>query len=148
MFIRSLAILLTIPYFIIPQWSAWYTSIIFWVGLLIIGIPHGAVDHHIQLKEKAYNIKELIVFVTKYVGIMALFFLFWLIAPTFSIAFFILISAYHFGMVDFGHPKRTRAKIISTVYGITLLGTIIFSDRATVSSILKMLSVNADLITS
>jgi len=146
MSVRSIAILLSLPYFIFPQWSVWYAPLIFWIGILLVGIPHGAVDHHIQLKEKATNRKKLTAFIIKYISLMVLFFLFWVITPTLSIVLFVLISAYHFGMVDFGHPIKLLKKITSTLYGLLLLGTIIFSDKESVSPILELLSVNTEII--
>ena len=146
MSIRSIAIILSLPYFILPQWSLWYSALVFWVGILIIGIPHGAVDNHIKLKEKAGKTKTLLVFILKYLSLMALFFLFWLITPGISVAFFVLISAYHFGMVDFGHPNNWLEKVIATIYGIALLGSIIFSDKEMVGSILEMLALDEGII--
>lgn len=143
---RAIAILLSLPYFIIPQWESWYVPLIFWFGILIIGIPHGAVDHHIQLKDKAGNISKLIAFIGKYISLMGLFLLFWILAPIYAIAFFILISAYHFGMVDFGHPRNKLAKLFATIYGLALLGSIIFSDKVMVASILEMLQINDEVI--
>lgn len=143
---RAIAILLSLPYFIIPQWESWYVPLIFWFGILIIGIPHGAVDHHIQLKDKAGNKSKLIAFIGKYMSLMGLFLLFWILAPIYAIAFFILISAYHFGMVDFKHPKDLLSKLFATIYGLALLGSIIFSDKVMVASILETLQINDEVI--
>lgn len=144
--IRSIAIILSIPYFLLPQSATWYFPLIFWLGIVMIGIPHGAVDHHIQLKDKATDYKSLIKFVGKYIGLMMVFLLFWFIAPTASIILFILISSYHFGMVDFGHPRGFMPRVLAIIYGLTLLGSIIFSDKETVSSILSMLSVGSSAV--
>ncbi len=146
MSLRAIAILLSLPYFVIPQWESWYVPLIFWFGILIIGIPHGAVDHHIQLKDKTDNKSKLIAFIGKYISLMGLFLLFWILAPIYAIAFFILISAYHFGMVDFGHPRNILSKLLATIYGLALLGSIILSDKMMVASILEMLQINNGII--
>jgi lycopene beta-cyclase len=63
------------------------------LGLLTIGIPHGAVDHMLQAGKK----NSLFQFVIKYLSIIVFYFIFWQIFPLLSLVFFISYSAFHFG---------------------------------------------------
>ena len=62
-------------------------------GLLLIGIPHGALDH---LLIKRSN-KSLLGFVFFYMLIILIYFISWNLFPLFSLLLFILYSSFHFG---------------------------------------------------
>lgn len=63
------------------------------IGLLWIGIPHGALDHLLSKNNK----NALWLFILKYLLIMGAYLLLWQISAEISIIAFILYSAFHFG---------------------------------------------------
>lgn len=63
------------------------------IGLLWIGIPHGALDHLLSKNNK----NALWLFILKYLLIMGAYLLLWQISAEISVIAFILYSAFHFG---------------------------------------------------
>jgi Brp/Blh family beta-carotene 15,15'-monooxygenase len=100
--------------------------IFFGSGLLLTGIPHGAMDHLLYLKQHpGGNIfYKWLRFLSFYLGYALLYGILWIINSELAILFFIGISAYHFGEMDlktvFKGTDRSE-KIISTAYGIFFL---------------------------
>jgi lycopene beta-cyclase len=96
-------------------------------GLLVVGIPHGAVDH-LLLASKKFN---LLKFVVQYLLIIAAYFMVWQWFPVFSLLLFIAYSAFHFGeseMVEMQVSFNTLAqKAYAFVIGLSILFFIIFS---------------------
>jgi lycopene beta-cyclase len=68
------------------------------VGLVAIGIPHGAVDH--LLDSGQWNARGLPLFVVKYLSIAAIMGMVWYAAPTMALTIFLIYSAWHFGQAD------------------------------------------------
>lgn len=68
------------------------------VGLVAIGIPHGAVDH--LLDSGQWNPRGLPLFVLKYLSIAAIMGVVWFVAPTLALTIFLVYSAWHFGQAD------------------------------------------------
>jgi lycopene beta-cyclase len=67
-------------------------------GLLLVGLPHGAIDHLHQFPGKKWS--QLLPYFGFYVvlGIGVLFF--WWISPPFALVVFLAYSAWHFGQAD------------------------------------------------
>ena len=101
-----------------------YTGLI--AGLLVVGIPHGAVDH-LLLDSKKFN---LLKFVVQYLLIIAAYFMVWQWFPVFSLLLFIAYSAFHFGeseMVEMHVSMHSFAqKAYAFVLGLSILLLIIF----------------------
>ena len=115
-----------------------YTGLI--IGLLAVGLPHGAVDH-LLVQSKKFN---LVRFVVQYVCIIAAYFALWQWFPVFSLLLFIAYSAYHFGeseMVEMRVSLDSVAqKLYAFIIGLSILLFIIFSHLET--SILVLNSIN------
>jgi Brp/Blh family beta-carotene 15,15'-monooxygenase len=141
--LRAWCLLLILPPLLFPEITDPYTQIVFWTGIMLIGIPHGAIDHHIQLKSNALEWTRLLPFVMRYIAWMLVFLVFWLITPNGAILFFIAISAWHFGMVDFSHPKPIWIKITAWFYGMALLAFILLSHQSEVLPILEQLQIDS-----
>ncbi len=100
--------------------------------MLVTGIPHGATDHVIHQHVNNLPIldkKELLVFVARYLGIIAVYGLVWFFFPVFSLAVFLIISCYHFGQsqlyfisIDEKNPVKN---LLYLSWGITILGAIL-----------------------
>jgi len=69
--------------------------------ILTIGISHGALDHlkGYKLLEK-YKVTNNVIFYLSYLFITSAFIFLWLIVPSFTLLFFLIVAIYHFGKED------------------------------------------------
>lgn len=94
------------------------TQISFLVFILILfGIPHGALDLYIDQKvNEGENNKR---FLFKYLVNIILYALLWYFAPVIALIIFILITAYHFGEIDWlGKSETILHKFVYSVLGL------------------------------
>lgn len=138
-----LGISIIILNFIIPDIIDAVQYYVLAITLLLIGIPHGAMDHVIDgamnnWKVDTFNIR----FYSLYLGLIALYVIFWLIFPLAAMAVFLLITTYHFGQADvqrFELKKLTYWLMLFT-RGLTLLLLLLFADLAYASSIIESIT--------
>ena len=71
--------------------------------ILLIGIPHGAIDHILLFRKREMS---QLTFYSIYLGLIVGFIILWHITPIFSLLFFLLISAFHFGESQFSDERR------------------------------------------
>lgn len=83
--------------------------------LILFGVPHGALDLYIDqhLHKSDSNQKA---FLFKYIGNIIAYALVWYFFPTAALVIFILITAYHFGEIDW--MGKTEHIIHKTAYSI------------------------------
>ena len=108
-------------------------------GLLLVGIPHGAIDH--LLKQGSLHWKIDLGFIAKYLGTAAFYLLFWLLSPQLALALFLLYSAWHFGQTDIQEWKPispTPAK--SLIWGGSLLSILLLGHASESNAILLNMS--------
>jgi beta-carotene 15,15'-dioxygenase len=104
--------------------------------LLTIGIPHGALDH--LLTHPTFTKKQLITFIVKYVAIIAVYLILWLILPLPALMAFILMSAYHFGQSHYLDISLSiYSKSIYLLTGAFYLAVIFWGDFAYTAEILS-----------
>lgn len=74
----------------------------FGIFVILIGIPHGAIDHLVEEKylEKQRKSFSLGRFLLKYALQIFAYAVLWFLAPVLSLLLFLLISAWHFGESD------------------------------------------------
>lgn len=133
---KIIAVTLALLHILVFRESESFQWIVFALVLLTIGIPHGAIDH--LLPNGGNKSKNLSIFILKYLGIIAVYLILWLIFPALSLAIFLLISAYHFGQGHFIHLKIVKLKKITYfVLGCNFLAIILFSDFTATANILK-----------
>ena len=104
-------------------------------ALLFPGISHGAVDHHLDLKDKR---KGIGLFLLQYISIMLVVLGIWLLVPIAGLLLFVLLSAWHFGETDLRewgmyHPVR------ATLFGWGIIGLLLFGHAQETSSVVSML---------
>jgi Brp/Blh family beta-carotene 15,15'-monooxygenase len=96
------------------------TQISFLIFILILfGVPHGAldlyIDQHLHPSEKGQKI-----FLIKYLGNILAYALVWYFFPIIALIIFILITAFHFGEIDWmGNTHHLTHKIIYTLLGFS-----------------------------
>ena len=101
---RSLALLFgpVLLYYALNYFSPNISNIVLYIllllGLIAVGIPHGAMDHMTEALSKTKRIT--LPFVIKYLGLMAMVYVLWVISPGIAVFSFILYSAWHFGETD------------------------------------------------
>lgn len=108
------------------------------IGLLAIGIPHGALDHlHQDPKALQWNPKFLFTYIT--LGLLMLIIWNWL--PVFGLILFLSYTAWHFGQADF-HHWRIKSSLGAFTWGIGLLALILFGHWQETTKILALMHVN------
>ncbi|OYU97377.1 MAG: hypothetical protein CFE21_03545 [Bacteroidetes bacterium B1(2017)] len=135
-----LSLLLLVMYKISPLLLNYIQIPLFTLGIFMVGIPHGAVDHLLETG----NFKKRVTprFVMNYLGLAFLNLLVWLIFPIGAVVLFVLYSAWHFGQTDIKEwelKKANRIKISS--WGILLLGIILLGHLAETNRILDHMKV-------
>ncbi len=125
------------------NWSLWIVL----ASVVLVGIPHGAIDH--IMAEKIYGLdaswRGRALFYGMYFGLMILVGGLWLIQPVLGLLFFFAISIYHFGQADM-EDFLTHESSGFTWYitrGLFIIGLIVFSDT-TVSYPIMAKAVNTD----
>jgi Brp/Blh family beta-carotene 15,15'-monooxygenase len=108
----------------------------FTLGMLLIGIPHGAVDHLLETGNIKSRIKPS--FVINYLGLAFLNLILWIFFPIGALLFFIGYSAWHFGQTDLREwqPKSINA-LKNTAWGILILSIILCGHVVETNSILE-----------
>ena len=91
--------------------------------ILLIGIPHGAIDHVLFFKKRSLSQLQ---FYSIYLGLILIFLVLWIFFPFWSLLLFLLISAFHFGESQFSEIKTARLikDLLFPVWGIALLSTL------------------------
>ena len=93
--------------------------------ILILGIPHGAIDNHLFQKENQIRTSR---FIGIYLGVVGLYVLVWLISPVTAYLLFLVLSAYHFGQSQFSHYFKSQSKlkaVLYTIWGVSLIAGLI-----------------------
>ncbi len=106
-------------------------------GLLVVGIPHGAVDH--LLETGTLDLKKTPLFIAKYLVWMGLMALVWVYSPMLALLSFLLYSAWHFGEAD---GKKWRfSPSFSLLWGSSVLLYILGTHAAETTAILSSMKV-------
>jgi Brp/Blh family beta-carotene 15,15'-monooxygenase len=115
-----------------------FQVIILMIGLLLIGIPHGALDHFTNAidQEKRVTFK----FVIRYLSLMAIIFLVWVWSPLFALVLFLIYSAWHFGQTDTKQWK-VNSRIVGFLWGMILLSSLFITHLKEFNIILSALDV-------
>lgn len=125
--------------------AEWFVYTLLITGMLLIGIPHGAVDHLYSVDSPTN--RKLALHILKYLGIGCLvLFLFWM-SPLFGLVLFLLYSSWHFGETDFMH-WRFNDKVMSVAWGVYFLGGLLISHAAEMQNVIQEMDVHLDFNSS
>lgn len=122
-------VLLLISHSYIFQLSAQTQFVIFLIGIILLGVPHGAADLLVA-NQTAHHAKRnfsRFAFLFTYIGRLGLFAaLLWLF-PVLGNLLFIAFASYHFGETDLHRFKTNRfaGKLFVFSYGLLILGVIL-----------------------
>jgi len=105
--------------------------ILFITGIILVGIPHGAVDLLVASKNAQRESRKFsnILFLTGYLFRLALFAAVLWFLPLAGNLLFIIFAAYHFGETDL-HQFKTNTvggKVFVFSYGLVILGVILLN---------------------
>jgi hypothetical protein len=96
-------------------------------GLLLVGIPHGALDYLLINNHKT----SLVSFIVKYLLIIAAYLILWWFLPTISLIVFLIFSCIHFGeseVEDTGSSVNSAFSVLNAfLLGLSVLSFIIFT---------------------
>jgi Brp/Blh family beta-carotene 15,15'-monooxygenase len=102
---------------------------IFVIGILLLGIPHGAADLLVAERNADFSVKKFskIKFFLVYLGRLVLFAATLFFFPVFGNILFILFAAYHFGETDLYLFKTNTVlgKLFVISYGLLILSVIL-----------------------
>ena len=136
----ALALGLLISNSMFPNQFKWVESLLFILGLITVGIPHGAVDHLLESGNLHSKIK--LNFVIKYLGAAFMYFILWILFPNIALLFFLIYSIWHFGQADINEWKiQNNNGFKNWIWGGILLGIILYGHSVETNIILKNMGV-------
>ncbi len=107
--------------------------IFFGFFVVLVGIPHGAIDHlveekYLEMQKKSFFLGR---FLLKYVLQILAYGVLWLIMPALSLLLFLLISGWHFGESDMQPaPRHSLWKVNQMLLGSLVLFYILMREPA------------------
>ena len=128
-----------------PHWHGLEVLILV-LGILLTGIPHGAMDHYIARQQamNAGRVFHIGRFIGVYIFWALLYSLLWWISPGLSLLVFLLLSAWHFGETDLkfvnipGHLPGFK----TMAYGICLLAWLLLNHAGELAAWIQILVPN------
>ena len=96
------------------------------IFIVLIGIPHGAIDH---LLVKQEGIKKPLRFYTFYIGLLLVNIIVWITFPVVGLISFLAISAYHFGQSQFASINSINpflSRLLYLFWGVSILSGLIY----------------------
>jgi lycopene beta-cyclase len=125
------AFLTVVTYLILNNWNhqvaAYFNYSVLIIGMLYIGIPHGALDHLLTKSKSA----SLFLFIIKYLLIIVLYYVFWQFYPLPALLVFMIYSSFHFGESELVETDKKidtfTALFKAFLMGMSILFFIIFS---------------------
>lgn len=132
---------------IFPQKQFLIEILVLFLGLVLTGIPHGAIDHLVAKKtaDKKSNTFTLAYFIYRYSILMLIYGCIWWLAPGLSLCLFILFTAYHFGETDM-HYFGKGNKFLSFLFGMSLTAWLLLPHQVELINWLQLILSTTDPI--
>ena len=116
----------TVMYTIQPQMTYLFAGLTLILGMFVVGIPHGALDHRTIGKEGVPQWS--LSFHAGYWSVICAMGILWYLSPVTALGLFILTSAWHFGQTDFQHWQiHSPYHLGSFLWGTSVLTILIGS---------------------
>jgi Brp/Blh family beta-carotene 15,15'-monooxygenase len=120
------------------------------IGMILIGIPHGAMDHVLTIPDR--SIRSLGLFILGYVAKGMIMFAIWIISPLVGLIIFLLYSMWHFGQAEYEQENDHNPWLIF-LRGFSVLSFILATHIPETNTIINALSIpsipdTAGLLTS
>lgn len=115
----------------LPEMMLAIAPFLLFISVVLIGIPHGAIDHIVAADIYGFQkrLQDHLVFYSSYLLVMLLVGLLWIFFPLAGMIFFLLISIYHFGQADMMalmKGKTALSQSFAWIRGVMIIGLIIF----------------------
>ncbi len=121
---------------------------IFFGGIAVLGVPHGAADVLVAARRAQDNGMRFsaIGFILAYLARMLAFALILFHFPILGATLFVLFSAYHFGETDLAGLRTDRflGQCVALSYGLVILGIVLLGHADEVRPVLDMLHPTAN----
>jgi Brp/Blh family beta-carotene 15,15'-monooxygenase len=94
--------------------------------LLLLGIPHGAIDHILYLKNNKLKHSH---FIGIYLLLVGSNIALWMLLPSIAYVLFLLLSGYHFGQSQFSHyfnEEPVYYRLFYLFWGVSLLAGLVY----------------------
>jgi Brp/Blh family beta-carotene 15,15'-monooxygenase len=136
-FSKILGIGIALLFILIPNLPIAVQFGFFGVILVLVGIPHGGIDHLIHNPE--IRPKGLVHFIIRYLLLMSAYGLLWWLLPVAALIAFLAMSAYHFGQSHFLEQGQLQPKegLLYLLKGSFFLSVILFGDWEMTQEILS-----------
>ncbi|MFM8840418.1 MAG: beta-carotene 15,15'-dioxygenase, Brp/Blh family, partial [bacterium] len=120
------------------------------IGMIVIGIPHGAMDHVLKIPER--SIKSHALFILGYVSKGIIMLVIWIMSPLIGLIIFLLYSMWHFGQAEYEQENVHNPWLIF-LRGFSILSFILATHMPETNVIINALSIpsipdTAGLLTS
>jgi Brp/Blh family beta-carotene 15,15'-monooxygenase len=129
--VRIILICLGLLWVLLHEWmgamgETWQT-VVFLAGILTLGVPHGAADLLVEMRNRGNAAFPVASFLGRYLTRLVLFALLLFLFPTLGLLVFILIAAYHFGETDLSRLDASgwSGKSAVLTHGLSVLGIIL-----------------------
>jgi Brp/Blh family beta-carotene 15,15'-monooxygenase len=103
--------------------------------ILFLGLPHGAIDNVLFLRNtNEGNTKFILVYVMMVGAYISL----WFLSPTTAYILFLFFSAYHFGQSQFSHYVKSSnllIKLLNFSWGVSLLSGLVYFNQSDINQI-------------
>ena len=125
------------------------SSILCLLLILIIGVSHGSLDH-IKGKKllELFNIKSNYIFYITYILASTVVTITWILLPSMTLIFFLIIASYHFGKEDTQFLINDRSYFTQMLYFfkgfLTILAPLYFHFQETIA-IFKLLLIDNEM---
>ena len=142
---KALGLGIAVLFILLPNLPQELQFGLFALILLLVGIPHGGIDHLIHNPE--IRPKGLVHFIIRYLLLMAGYGLLWWLLPIAALIAFLAMSAYHFGQSHFLEQGQLQPKegVLHLPKGSFFLSVILFGDWKMTQEILSsILSLQLD----
>ena len=137
-FTLCLSILLLLIQTFASSYSSSIQLIIFSLGFLAVGLPHGAVDHLLESGIHTKGVK--LSFLWKYIGISLAFLCLWYLSPNAALISFLAYSIWHFGQCDFREWSPGSSNAVKNIlWGTILFGILLIGHQTETNTILSSL---------
>ena len=109
--------------------------LIFSLGIILIGIPHGAVDHLIHSSPNNNSPRKNLRSFTRHVlKLIMVYGVVWLISPAAGLLIFLLLSYYHFGQTELSELKLSKYVLVNrSIYcswGLVIVNSLLYFKAA------------------
>ena len=136
--ILCLAVTLLLIQIYASSFSFYIQLVLFSLGFLAVGLPHGAVDHLLESGVHVNGVK--ISFILKYLGASFIFLLLWFLSADTALLFFLAYSIWHFGQCDFKEWRPNKQNTWKNIlWGILLFGILLIGHQTETNTILESL---------